>query len=176
MKIIKFFLVFVFTLISSLYSLASTAKAVCPVCTVAVGAGLGLSRFVGIDDTITGIWVGGMLVSLSFWTASYLEKKEIKLPQKSVISFILWSALILVPLQISGIIGHPFNTILGIDKLLFGSALGTAAFLIAIFADKKLRAIKGKQLFDFQRVVFPVAALLITSAIMFIITSVSISF
>lgn len=176
MKIIKFFLVFVFTLISSLYSLASTAKAVCPVCTVAVGAGLGLSRFVGIDDTVTGIWVGGMLVSLSFWTASYLEKKEIKLPQKSVISFILWSALILVPLQISGIIGHPFNTILGIDKLLFGSALGTAAFLIAIFADKKLRAIKGKQLFDFQRVVFPVAALLITSAIMFIITSVSISF
>jgi len=32
--------------------------AVCPVCTVAAGAGVGLSRWLGIDDIIIGLWVG----------------------------------------------------------------------------------------------------------------------
>lgn len=176
MKIIKFFLVFVFTIISSLYSLTPTAKAVCPVCTVAVGAGLGLSRFLGIDDAVAGIWIGGLLVSLSFWTASYLEKKEIKIPQKTSFSFILWSFITFIPLRYSGLIGHPLNTILGVDKLLFGTSLGVLVFLTAIFADKKLRKIKGKQMFNFQKVVFPISALIITSAAMFIVTSVKISF
>lgn len=35
---------------------AKKALAVCPICTVAVGAGVGLSRCLGIDDSITGLW------------------------------------------------------------------------------------------------------------------------
>jgi len=173
-KLHKFFL-FVFSLTTYYLLLPTKASAVCPVCTVAVGAGLGLSRFIGIDDAVTGVWVGGMLVSLSFWSASYLEKKQIKLPQKSLFSFIIWSFITLLPLNISGIIGHPFNTFLGIDKLLFGSMVGTISFITAIFADKKVREKKGKQLFDFQKVVFPLLSLVIVSIIMFIVTSVKIS-
>lgn len=38
--------------------LTAKAQAVCPVCTVAVGTGVGLSRWLGVDDTITGLWLG----------------------------------------------------------------------------------------------------------------------
>ena len=47
----------------------SAADAVCPVCTVAVGAGLEGMRLLGVDDVITGIWAGGLTLSLFFWTA-----------------------------------------------------------------------------------------------------------
>ncbi len=174
-KLKKIFIV-ILTLILSHQSSVREAFAVCPVCTIAVGAGLGLSRFIGIDDSITGIWVGGMLVSLSFWTANYLEKKGAKLPQKLIFSFIFWALLTFIPLQISGIIGHPFNTVFGIDKLIFGSSVGIIAFLIAVFADKKVKSVKEKQLFNFQKVVFPLMALIIASIIMFLITSVKITF
>ncbi len=146
--------------------------AVCPVCTVAVGAGLGLSRFIGIDDSVTGIWIGGMLVSLSFWTADFLKKRGVKLPQKLFFSFVFWALLTFIPLQISDIIGHPFNTIFGIDKLIFGSCVGIVAFLTAVFADKKVRSVKEKQLFNFQKVIFPLISLIMASIIMFLITSV----
>ena len=54
------------------------AMAVCPVCTVAVGAGLEGMRLLGVDDVITGIWAGGLTLSLFFWTAGWLKKHNVK--------------------------------------------------------------------------------------------------
>ena len=150
-----------------------TALAVCPVCTVAVGAGLGVSRWLGIDDSVSGIWVGGLVVSLSFWFADWLTKKNLKILKKwsnqalVVASMVLWSLLTYLPLWKTGVIGHPFNTILGIDKLIFGSMVGAGAFLLGVFVDKKVREKKGKQLFNFQRVAFPVTALVIASLVVY---------
>jgi hypothetical protein len=75
-----------------------------------------------------------------------------------------------IPLISVGIIGNPFNTILGIDKLIVGGFFGVAAFLTGMFADKKVREVKGKQLFNFQKVVFPVTMLAITSLVFYFIT------
>ena len=58
--------------------MAKTSLAVCPVCTVAVGAGVGLSRWLGVDDLITGTWIGGLLVSMIWWTIDWLNKKNIR--------------------------------------------------------------------------------------------------
>jgi len=150
-----------------------TALAVCPVCTVAVGAGLGVSRWLGIDDSVSGIWVGGLIVSLSFWFADWLTKKNLKILKKwgnqalVMVSMVLWSLLTYLPLWKTGVIGHPDNTILGIDKLIFGSAVGAGAFFVGVFADKKVREKKGQQLFAFQKVTFPVTALVITSLVVY---------
>ena len=152
---------------------AKPALAVCPVCTVAVGVGLGISRWFGIDDSVSGIWVGGLMVSLSFWFADWLTKKNLKILKKwsnqalVVASMVLWSLLTYLPLWKTGVIGHPFNTILGIDKLIFGSMVGAGAFLLGVFVDKKVREKKGKQLFNFQRVAFPVTALVIASLVVY---------
>src|SRR3990172_4136169 len=59
---------------------APSALAVCPVCTVAVGAGLGISRALGIDDTVTSVWIGGLILSMSFWLIDWLKKKKTEFP------------------------------------------------------------------------------------------------
>lgn len=137
----------------------------CPICTIAVAGGLGLSRYFGIDDSILGIWTGGLMLSLTFWTLDWLSKKNRKVPKFLV--FLFWITLTYPPLYWANIIGHPFNTILGLDKLVFGSILGFFAFLLGVWGDKKVREIKGKQLFNFQKVIFPVISLIITSLVLY---------
>lgn len=159
----------------SLYTLPSLlfpsiSYAVCPVCTVAVVAGLGLSRWLGVDDTVSGIWIGGVILSASFWLASWLKKKNITFPYLTVISAAIMYAFVLIPLKFAKIIGHPFNTLWGVDKLILGTLIGSVVFLIAVFADRKVREIKGKQLFAFQRVIFPVGALAIMSLVFYFVT------
>jgi hypothetical protein len=150
-----------------LFVFPGKALAFCPMCTVAVAAGLGLSRYLGIDDSISGIWIGGLILSFSLWFADWLEKKNIKFKYHQFLVAIFVYALVILPLWATGIIGHPFNTVLGIDKLIFGMAVGSIIFLGSMYADRRVRKIKGKQLFLYQKVVFPVAALAIISLIMY---------
>lgn len=171
----KYKKILAFILASSIYLLTPPpALAVCPICTIAVAGGLGLSRYLGIDDSILGIWAGGLMVSLTLWTVDWINKKKFKIFNNVhfVVPYLLSSSFYLLitypPLFASGIIGHPFNTILGIDKLIFGSILGFFAFLLGVWGDKKVRAIKGKQLFNFQKVVFPVLSLTIFSLVLYL--------
>jgi hypothetical protein len=146
-----------------------TVLAVCPICTVAVGAGLGLSRYIGIDDAISGIWIGGLILSSSLWLSDWLSKKKY-LPdtqRNQTLVAIGMYILVLGPLWYTNIIGHPFNTILGIDKIIFGSIAGTLTFLAGIWADNKIREKRGKQFINFQKVIFPVIGLILVSLIIY---------
>ncbi len=163
-----------FLLVPSAYLLLPrTVHAVCPVCTVAVVGGLGLSRYFGIDDSITGIWVGGLMISLTLWTVNWINKKKFKIFQKShpavpyILSTIFYILITYPPLYWTRTIGHPYNKILGIDKLVFGSIVGAIAFLLGVWADKKVRKVRGKQLLQFQRVIFPIASLIIFSLVLY---------
>lgn len=182
----KVLIFFLFLLITITYNLAPV-HAVCPVCTVAVGAGLGLARYVGVDDIVSGIWIGGLILSSSFWLSNWLNKKYFSkhptlkfpfltsLPREILMKWghlpLLTSTImyiiVLLPLWISQTIGHPFNTIFGIDKLIFGTILGSIIFLLAVWADKKIREVKNKQLFVYQKVVLPVFSLIITSLLIY---------
>ncbi len=135
----------------------------CQVCTVAVGAGLGLSRWLGVDDAISGIWIGGFLLSSSLWFYFWLSKKYLKLRAifYLLLTVTLAYILTLAPLAWTGILT---------GKLATGIVSGSLTFLLAVFLDKKVRLIRGKQLFNFQKVVFPVGLLLISSLIIWIIT------
>lgn len=148
--------------------------AVCPVCVIAIGTGLGLSRFLGIDDLVTGIWLGGFLTSLSFLATNWLYKKEFfKKIKKNYLTFgnyVLCVLLTFLPLHFAGITGHPYNKIAGIDKLLVGTFFGTLIFLASIYLDKKVREKYKKQLFNYQKVVFPITLLAIVSLIFYFIT------
>lgn len=162
------------TLTSYILHLTSGAVyAVCPICTVAVGAGLGLSRYLGIDDAVSSIWIGGLILSSSFWLIDWMYRKyPDKLKKYSIktvnyLTIFLMYAFVLVPLWYGKIIGHPYNTVLGIDKIIFGTILGSIMFLVGIWADKKVRKIKGKQLFQYQKVVFPVISLVLTSLLIY---------
>jgi len=148
--------------------LANTAKAVCPVCVVAVGAGLGLSRWVGVDDVVSSIWIGALLVSLSLWTIIWLKKKNWVFPYDGVVIFLAYYLLTLVPLYYADIAGHPLNKIFGIDKIIFGSAIGTVGFLLAHWLNLYLKKKNnGKVFFPYQKVVLPVVILLLISVIFY---------
>lgn len=174
MKKITVFFIVLFSLFAIRYTLyAREALAVCPICTIAVAGGLGVSRYFGIDDSLLGVWAGGLVVSVSLWTADWLSKRSWKFLEKSnnnintVVSLIFWTLLTYAPLYSTNVIGHPFNTILGIDKLVFGSIIGFFAFTLGVWADKKVREVKGKQLFNFQKVVFPVLSLTIFTLVLY---------
>lgn len=171
--------IFSFVILNSIFVIP--AKAVCPICTVTVVAGLGLFQYLGIDDAVSGVWIGGVILSTSLWLIDWLAKKNFKslkwyydFKYKNYAVIFLMYALVVLPLLRSGIVGHPFNKLWGIDKLILGIVVGSGAFLLGIFADKKVRELKGKQLFNFQKVIFPIVSLVLASLIFFLITSVKI--
>jgi hypothetical protein len=72
--------------------------------------------------------------------------------------------LIIWPLYVAGIMGHPSNTKWGIDKILLGIILGTFALVLALFTNGFLKKKNGgKVFFPFQKVVIPIVFLLIIS-------------
>jgi hypothetical protein len=146
----------------------------CPVCTVTVIAGLGISRLLGIDDTISSIWIGGLILSLSFITITWIAKKWPKFNPKyyTVPTFVLMYLFVLIPLKEGHIIGIVGNTILGIDKIVFGIFVGSITLLAGAFLDKLQRKKFPKIFFAFQKVVFPIVALIISSVIFYYITRV----
>jgi len=149
------------------------AAAVCPLCTIAVGAGVGLTRYLGVDDLISGLWIGGLVLSSSLWLIDWLEKRKIKFYARDQITIASFYLIVLLPLYLSGIIGHPDNKIFGIDKLLLGCLLGTAVIIKSIWSDKYLRKLnKGKVLFPYQKVIVPLVFLLIASIIIYLLLGI----
>jgi len=76
----------------------------CPVCTVTVVAGLGLSRLLGIDDLLTSIWIGGFVLSFSFITINWIDKKwpKLSINKYTLPIIILMYLLVLVTLKWNG--------------------------------------------------------------------------
>lgn len=165
-KYLKFSL---FSLFSFLFT--TKASAMCPVCTVGVVAGLGLSRWLGIDDTISGIWIGGLLMSSSAWTESWLRSKKWNFSGSPIVIAIAYYALVIIPLYIKEIIGHPFNTLWGIDKLMLGIIVGSVFFgFVAILYKYMKMKNGGKAHFPFEKVVLPISTLIILSTVFYFIT------
>lgn len=137
----------------------------CPVCTVTVVAGLSLSRLLGIDDLITSIWIGGFILSFTFITNDWIKRKWPKFNPKYYYypMFILMYLFVLVPFKMNGTIGISGNTLWGIDKIVLGLIIGSIVFMLGVWADKLQRKKYPKIFFPYQKVVFPVVALLIAS-------------
>jgi len=149
-------------------ALAVSAKAVCPVCVVAVGAGLGLSRWMGVDDVISSIWIGGLLWGLGVWTVVWLRKKNWGLRFDNWVVMAGYYLLVLGPLYYIDIMGHPLNKIFGMDKILFGTIIGTVVFVAGTRLHEFLKTKNsGKSFFVYQKVVVPISALAIISLLFY---------
>ncbi len=147
------------------------AWAVCPVCTVAVGAGLEGARLLGVDDVITGIWAGGLTLSLFFWTVGWLKKRGVTN---------VWLLIVLPLVVYYGLLGAVYlmpgvtfgaQTLWGIDKFMLGVVVGTLAFYLgARWYVKIKRDNGGHAKFAFQKVVVPLSFLLVATAVFWLIT------
>jgi len=144
----------------------AAAYAFCPLCAVAAGAGLGIARRLGVDDTITGVWLGGLLTVMTVWTIDYLERRGIRFFARAVSVTLLYWLMVIVPLYAGGLIVTPVSLLRGLDKTLLGMFAGAAA---SYFSGKWYERIKarhgGHAWFPFQKVAMPIAPLLILSVI-----------
>lgn len=159
-------------LILSILSLTAVkiASAVCPVCTVAVGAGVGLAEYLGIDDTITGLWIGALTVSLSMWTINWFAKKDKTQKWIPGTTYLGYYLLVVAPLFFMKSVFHPFNTLWGINKLILGIILGSLIFYSCSKLYEYMKNKNGKAHFPFEKVAIPVLSLSIISFIFYIIT------
>lgn len=131
----------------------------CPVCTVAVISGLGISRLLGIDDAVSGLWIGALILSFSFVTIAWI-KKRFSRQWVGYAVIIAMYLLVLLPLRSFG----------GGSHLYIGTAIGSVLFLFGIGLDLYLRKKQGKQMVAYQKVIIPVLVLIIASLATYVIT------
>lgn len=155
---------------------AKKALAVCPLCAVAVGSGVGISRWLGVDDSITGLWIGGLVFSIIAWTISWLDKKNIHFKGRNIITFLGYYAITVLPLYFYGILGSASNSLLSwngfhFDKLALGIVTGSIGFHFGANWYYELKEKnQGRAYFPFQKVVMPVTPLIILSILFYFLT------
>jgi hypothetical protein len=155
------------------FSFTQKALAVCPVCTVAVASGVGVSRSLGVDDLIIGLWIGGLITSMIMWSLDWLKQKNIKFKFMGTIITIIYFALIIVPLFAMNMVGDPANIFCGcgLDKLLVGIIGGSIAFWFgASWYEYLKEKNNNKAYFPFQKVVMPILPIIILSIMFYFLT------
>lgn len=154
-----------------LTSMMNVAGAVCPVCFIAAGAGVGLSQYLNIDDLITGLWLGATLYAMLritiSWLTSFLQiESRFKVLFIALALSLLYYGGTLFALRCCGLLGHELNLIYGIDRLVAGIFVGT---LISIIGDASYisfkRASGGHAWFPFQKVAMILVPLIVVSLI-----------
>ncbi|GIW64397.1 MAG: hypothetical protein KatS3mg092_0330 [Patescibacteria group bacterium] len=168
MKRISYLLISLFIINYSLLIIHSVF-AVCPVCTVAVVGGIEITRMLGVDDLITGVWVGGLIVSMAFWLSDWFAKKKFLKPIiRETLSLVIFYLLTIPFLIWNKMIGIKGNVFLGVDKIVFGVLVGSIIFILGVLTEKFLRRLnKGKVFIYYQKVIIPVLFLTIISLIFY---------
>lgn len=144
------------------------AYAVCPVCTVAISAGVGIAEWLGINDSISGLWIGALVVSMSIWTINWLDKRDLRFRGRKILVFVVYYLIVVGSLYWKGMIGHPLNKLCGVDKLLFGIILGSFLFATGVIFHNWLRKRNNNiSYFKGQKIALPVGLLVITSLVLY---------
>lgn len=147
---------------------ASRVSAMCPVCTITVASAVVLLERYGVDNIISGLWIGGLLISSSIWCINWLEKKKWTFPLFELSVYAVFYSSLIIPFHYELIIGNPFKTIWGMDKALFGISLGSITFFLFGWWYQKIKEKNGGHAwFPFQRVVWPIMPLIILSIIFY---------
>lgn len=143
--------------------------AICPLCTVAIGAGVGFSRWFGVPDSIAGIWIGGFLMALSLWAIMALRKTRYIFFGYQLIVPVAIYASTLVPLWFYGFFANS-GYCLGLDSFMLAIMLGSVSFIIGIVLHCWLKLYhNNRSFFPFQKVVIPLVVLLIISIIVYLV-------
>lgn len=175
-------LLLAFALIPTLIILSQSVLAHCPLCTAAAGVGIGAARWLGVDDSIVGLFLGAFIISMGLWFNNILKKRKVNLPFQGFLTVFASFLLTIIPLYLAGVIGNleivkslPELSMLGlgvfgIDKLLFGTLAGIIFVGLSFSFSDYIKKINGRVLFPYQGILFMIAALFILSGVFWAIT------
>jgi len=177
----KKILLFIFAPIFALIILSQPVLAHCPLCTIAAGAGIGVVRSIGLDESIVGLFLGAFIASMGFWFNNLLKKRKIKIPFQGFLVVFASFLFTIIPLYLAGIIRN-FEVVkslpelsmfglgvFGIDKLLFGTIIGVVFVGLSFNFSNYVKKKKGKVIFPYQGIIFMIITLIILSEVFWII-------
>ncbi len=142
-------------------------NAMCPLCTVGAAAGLGIARYYGVDDSVSGIWLGALAVSTGVWLNKIVKKRVrfARAPvQDAVVTTVLIAATIL-PFYLAGFFnGMPgmSDTFLGVNKLVIGTVVGGAIMFAGTPISNYVKRARGR-VFPYQTMIIIFTLLAVTS-------------
>lgn len=151
-----------FSFLTAWSVLTMAVHAQCAVCTLAIVGGLGISRWLGVDDTYVGVWLGAAIFGAAGFAGNLVAKRW---PQFKSGKWLVMSAVILVAAVAlyfadgyvkSGMLTH----------LTQGLLLGIGGLYLGLYLDKALRQFKndgGRPYFPFQKVVCPLVMILLAT-------------
>ena len=157
----------------SLIVILPGVMAMCPLCTAGTIIGVGVTRSLGWDDSIVGLFVGAMIVSTALWINNIMKKRNIggnaflRIGSITVATFVLT----VLSFYYTGIFG-PANTyrIFGMEKIIFGSISGAVVSFAAFFASNEIKRRNGKRvLFHYQSMVLTFGALILNALLFWVV-------
>lgn len=160
---------FLITILITLFLKTKIALAHCPLCVAGAGAGLTLSRLLGVDDSITGIWLGGFIGATAFWTQKIAGKKIALFLERFpglLIYVLFFTTTIWSFYKFNLIVRH--GDIFGFDKLPFGTVLGGSVFYLSDYLNLFIKK-KSGVLFAYQSIVVNLSLLAVASLVIYIL-------
>jgi len=164
------FITFIIIISIVLFGFPREIQAHCPLCVAGAGVGLTLSRLLGIDDSITGVWLGAFLGAMAFWTQRLLASKNKNFSSTFFGIFIylgIFAATIWSFYKYNLILKH--GDIFGLDKLTFGMVIGGSLFYIVDIVNGIIIMRHGRSLFPYQRLVTGLGSMFLLSGAVFIL-------
>lgn len=141
---------------------SGSLQAVCPLCTLAVGAGAGFLQRLGVDDSIIGLWIGAVFASLVAWTIIFLSGIHIRFLGRKPLVVLLYGALFWWMLSHNNML----NT-----KIFLSIPVGIVVFASGAAGYNYIKAKNGGRAnFPLQKVVMPLGLLMVVSLVLWCIT------
>ncbi len=141
------------------------ANPACPVCTIAIGAGLDIARRLGVPDSVVGLWAGALLTLIGYWTLKFMDKKNWHFRGRDFIVVMLSVAMI--GFAYLGTVKYNPVSICGgfvMDPVLFGTICGALIFILISKLYEWMKTKNGGHAhFPFEKVVLPILALALAS-------------
>jgi hypothetical protein len=148
--------------------LAPPVNAHCPLCVAGAGIGLSLARILGVDDSITGVWIAALLGASSFYFSTFTLRK-IKFPFKKMVVYMSIFASTVWSFYKFNLIDLHAGDIFGIHKLSFGIISGGLIFYLTDLIDNYLIKKHEGMYFPYQRVVASLGSMLYLSMFNYIL-------
>ena len=141
------------------------ANPACPICTVAIGAALPITRRLGVPDAVLGVWAGAFLALMGYWIIKFMDVRGWRFWGRNAL--VLALSVATIGFAYVGTVAYTpcqYFGFLNIDALLFGTVVGAILFILTEKAYDWMKQKNGGHAhFPFEKVVLPIVVLAVAS-------------
>lgn len=151
-----------------LFATAAHANPACAVCTVAVAASLEIAHYLGVDDSVVGVWAGAFLALLGYWMIVWFEHKKWRFTGRDFLLITLSVAMIGF-MYVNKLEYDPQPILVFfLDPFLFSVILGALTLILSNHFYQWMKKKNGGHAhFPFEKVAVPVVALALLSLLFY---------